>query len=298
MIKRLIYALLALSIPFVVFAEPSGSLPLLKVSPDARSVAMGETGVAGPTTAMSVYHNPALIAFADKSQGSFAYSDWLMDLTIQSAALMFKSKGYSFALSATSFNVPDIERRVLPSDEPIETFGAHDFIGGLSVGVKLTDVLSAGLTGRYVFQQIYVSEANGYTADLGAAYQLDFLNMTIGAAVRSLGQMEKLDEERSPLPTNAALGIYSNAWNNGDFGLNAAYEVKHYFDDDTRFHFGVEGYWQEHVFLRAGYQTGSELRSISGGAGLAWNRFHFDYAYQPLAEDFEASHRFGLSIDF
>ncbi|MBU1880661.1 PorV/PorQ family protein [bacterium] len=298
MIKRLLCALLALSIPFAALAETSGSLPLLKISPDARSVAMGETGVASTTGAMAVFHNPALIAFADKSQGAFGYSDWLMDLSIQSAALLFKSKGYSFALSANSFNVPDLELRVLPSDDPIETFSAHDFVGGLSFGVKLMDNLSAGVTGRYVFQQIYVSEANGYSIDAGLAYRLDFFNMMIGAAVRNIGQMEKLDEERSPLPTNAAIGLSSNAWDGGDFGLNAAYEVKHYFADDTRFNFGVEGYWKQHLFLRAGYQTGSELRSVSGGAGLAWNRFHFDYAYQPLAEDFEASHRFGLSIDF
>jgi hypothetical protein len=280
-----------------VQAETSGSFPLLKIAPDARSVALGEAGVAGSEGAMAAFHNPALLPWIDGSQAAFGYSDWLLDLNIQTAAMLFSYGNFAVGLSVNAFNVPDIERRVLPSDEPIETFSAHDFAGGMSLAYRF-DNFSLGVTGRWIHELIYVDEANGFSTDFGAAYRLESWGVTFGAAVRNIGSMEALDEEKSPLPQNAAFGLSGRIFTANDMGLNGLADVKHLFDDDTRLHAGIEGFWKEHVFLRLGYQTGSELRTVSGGVGLGWDRFKFDYAYQPLSEDFEASHRFGFSINF
>ena len=181
----------------VVHAETSGSFPLLKMAPDARSVALGETGVAGSEGAMAVFHNPALLPFADQSQAAFGYSDWLLDLSIQTAAMLFSYGHFAAGLSVNAFNVPDIERRVLPSDEPIETFSAHDFAGGISLAYRF-DRLSFGVTGRWIHELIYVDEANGFSTDIGGAYYLESWGVMLGAAVRNLGSMEALDEEKSP----------------------------------------------------------------------------------------------------
>jgi hypothetical protein len=279
-------------------AETSGSLPLLKLAPDARSAALGEAGVAGSRDAMAPFHNPALTAYTEGSQAAFAYSNWILDLTVQTAALLFNYGSVSWGLNVNSFSVPGLERRDLPSDDPIETFSAHDVVGGFNFAVRLSDRSAAGVNVRYIYQQIYVNEAFGLAGDLGAAYKLDFHDITIGAAVRNLGKMQALQSEETPLPTNGAAGLSGTIYGNGDFGLTGMGDVQFFFEDDLRLHAGLEGSWKDHIFLRVGYQTGSELRSYSGGIGLSWNRFGFDYAYQPLAEDFSAAHRFSFRVNF
>ncbi len=300
--RKYINLCLSLLICFSLFsvsrAETSGSLPLLKIAPDARSVALGATGAAVQHGAMSAFHNPALMAFAEQSQASFGYSDWLLDISMQTAALLFNYDRFTTGLSINTYSVPDIERRVLPSDDPIETFSAHDFTGGGSFAYKISDDFAIGLTGRWIHQEIYIEEANGYAFDAGAAYRLFKFNTTFGAAVRNLGKMDALEDEESPLPADAVAGFSSLIYQKGDFGLNGMADAQFIFDDDIRAHAGLEGFWRENLFLRLGYQTGSELRTYSGGVGIAWNRFGFDYAFQPMAEDFEASHRFGFKIKF
>lgn len=282
----------------VLQAETPGSLPLLKMAPDARSVALGETGTAGSTGAMAAFHNPALMALSSTSQASFAYTDWLLDLTLQTGSLLFLGNRYSVGISFNAFSTPDIERRILPADEPIETFSAHDLSAGFSFAYRIKEAISLGFTGRFLHQQIYIEEANGAAFDLGVAYRLSWRDFIVGAAVKNLGEMGSLQEEKSPLPSDASIGIAGTFFSRNDISLTGAGDVQMFFEDDIRFHAGLEGSWQEHLFLRGGYQTGSELRSFAGGAGIGWNRYRFDYAYQPLAEDFQASHRFSIRINF
>jgi len=279
-------------------AETPGSLPILKLAPDARSAALGEAGTAGSGGATAAFHNPALLAFADRSQAAFAYTDWLLDLSLQSGALLFPHGDFSFGLSFNVFTTPEIERRVLPSDDPIETFDAHDLTAGISLGYRLKDNLALGLTARYLYQQIYVEDATGISADIGIAYHLTSRGITLGGAIRNVGRMGPLQQEESPLPTSLNFGVEGIIFTLEEFGLRGLGDLQFFLEDDLRLHAGLEGFWKEHFFLRAGYQSGSELRSFSGGAGLGWKDYQFDYAYQPLAEDFEASHRFTLSLNF
>lgn len=279
-------------------AEPNGSMPLLKIAPDARSAALGEAGAAGSEGVVAAFHNPALLSFAETSQASFAYTDWLLDLSIQSGALLFHYSRLSLGLSFSVLTTPDIERRVLPADDPIETFDAHDLSAGFSCGYRLTDQMALGLTARYLYQQISVEEASGIGVDLGMAYHLIPMGVIVAGAVRNIGRMDPLQQERSPLPTSLDAGLSGTVITHDDFGLLALGDLQYFTDDDLRLHAGLEGSWKDSFFLRAGYQSGSELRSFSGGAGLGWRGYHFDYAYQPFSEDFEASHRFTLNIDF
>ncbi|RJP74147.1 MAG: hypothetical protein C4524_13230 [Candidatus Zixiibacteriota bacterium] len=279
-------------------AETGGSLPSLKMAPDARSAALGEAGTAGARGAMAAFHNPALLSFSDRNQAAFAYTDWLLDLSLQTGALLLRQSDWTVGLSFNVFSVPDLEQRMLPSDDPLGLFDAHDLAAGLSLAYQVTDRLSLGATGRYVYQQIYVENASGFSGDFGAAWKPRGVDLTVAAALRNVGRMEPLQQERSPLPTSANLGLAGLILQGPDFALRGLADGQYLFDDDLRLHAGLEAAWKELFFLRAGYQTGSELRSLSGGAGLQWKRFGFDYAYQPLAEDFGSSHRVALSVNF
>jgi hypothetical protein len=278
--------------------ETLGSLASLKVSPDARSVAMGETGAASAKGAMALFHNPALIGFANQSQAAFGYTDWLLDLSVQTGSLLLHYNKVNIGLSFNVFNIPGIQQRDLPSDDPLATFQAHDLTAGLSVGYALRNNLTFGVTGRFVYQQIYNEDAPGIAADVGLAWKHPKLDWTIAACVRNAGKMGNLQQESSPLPTSADVGMAWIVTHVGDFALHVAGEAQIYFEDDVRYKGGLEGSWKNTIYLRTGYQTGSELKTISGGLGLAWKRYSFDYAYQPLAEDFGASHRITVGVNF
>ncbi|MFH1862669.1 MAG: PorV/PorQ family protein [bacterium] len=280
------------------YAESSGSLPLLRIAPDARSVSLGESGIASAKGALAAFHNPALLPFSERSQAAFAYSDWLLDLSIQSGAVLFDYKRFSVALSFNVFNTPNLERRTVPADEPIGTFDAHDLTFGLSAAFPIWRNLTTGLTVRYIFQQIYVEEAAGFCGDAGIAWRIQPLDITLAAVVKNVGEMQDLQGEASPLPLIAGMGIQGTVLHKDDFTLGATADLHTLRDSDARLHGGVELDWKKLLTLRGGYQTGSELRSFSGGVGLSWKVFAFDYAYQPLAEDFNESHRFTLIFNF
>ncbi|TKJ41821.1 hypothetical protein CEE37_04430 [candidate division LCP-89 bacterium B3_LCP] len=273
-------------------------MPLLKISPDARSTALGETGVAGAAGSMAAFHNPALLTFAKSSEATFGYSDWILDLTIQTGALLFKSGKTALGISFNAFTVPDLELRTLPSDDPLQTFSAHDVTAGFSIAHLFGEKLALGGTARYLSQQIYIENSSGFSVDLGAVYRLSINDLKVGVVLMNLGSMSALDEENTTLPTYGAAGVSGRIIRSDDFGLRSSADLRLYLENDVRLHAGLEGSWKEHLFLRAGYQTGSELRSFSGGMGFGWKGYRFDYAYQPLAEDFGASHRFAISISF
>jgi hypothetical protein len=291
-------ALVASLMMMTGWAETDGSLPLLKIAPDARSAALGEAGIAASRGAMAAFHNPALMAYSDHSEAAFGYTDWLLDLTLQSVALLFSGNKHAIGISFNVLSTPDIELRVLPSDDPLETFSAHDLTAGLSFAYRLRESLALGATARYMNQQIYTESAYGLSFDLGAAWMLKSPDLTLDVAARNLGQMNSLAAENTPLPSCALIGIAGTIVTSGDFGLGGLGDVQAYFNDNVRVHAGLEGAWKEHLFLRAGYQTGSELRSFSGGVGFGWKGYRFDYAYQPFEEDFEASHRFAIHLGF
>ena len=57
------------------------AVPFLRITPDARSGAMGDVGIGLSPDASSIYWNTAKLAWADKSLGiSISYTPWLKEL--------------------------------------------------------------------------------------------------------------------------------------------------------------------------------------------------------------------------
>lgn len=78
--KKLIYILLLL-LPLPLLAQLTTGVPFLSIAPDARGVAMGETGVATAPDANSLYWNAAKYVFAKDTAGiSLSYAPWMREL--------------------------------------------------------------------------------------------------------------------------------------------------------------------------------------------------------------------------
>src|SRR4028119_1499 len=93
----------------------TSAVPFLTITPDARSGAMGDAGVAISPDANANYWNPSKIVF-NKSQlgGAISYNPWLRNL-VNDMSLSYLSGYYklndrqAFGAALTYFNLGDIE---------------------------------------------------------------------------------------------------------------------------------------------------------------------------------------------
>ena len=59
---------------------------------------------------------------------------------------------------------------------------------------------------------------------------------------------------------------------------------------------GIEFAYQQHAYVRAGYQSGFDNKSFSFGIGVAFVPVRVDYAFTPFTNDFGTSHAFSISV--
>ena len=108
------------------------------------------------------------------------------------------------------------------------TFSSYELSPSLSLGTELAKGLSAGITLKYVYVNLAPKEftldgqagtGDTFAADLGALYELSFLDTRIGVNVQNLGpEISFIDEDQSdPIGRNLKTGIGFTAFETGSF---------------------------------------------------------------------------------
>ncbi|MEM7162014.1 MAG: type IX secretion system outer membrane channel protein PorV [Bacteroidota bacterium] len=131
------------------------AVPFLIISPDSRSGAMGDVGVALSPDANSIHWNPSKLAFAEEElELSLSVSPWLSQL-VDDMYLSYLS-GYrklnsSSAIGASLrfFSLGDITFTDINGQE-IRVFKPSEFALDGSYAIKLSEKFSGGITARYV----------------------------------------------------------------------------------------------------------------------------------------------------
>lgn len=202
----------------------------LTISPDARSGALGDAGVAISPDANAIYWNPAKLAFIEKKIGlSVNYTPWLRnlvnDMSISTLNGYYKvDPNQAVGLNLTYFNLGDIQF----TDEngnPIRDFNSREFaIGGtysrklsnslgLAVGLKF---IHSNLAGNFNFVNTVGQVRAGNTAagDVAVYYNKDLnisgndVNFAFGANLANLGAKISYTtrDQREFIPTNLKVG--------------------------------------------------------------------------------------------
>lgn len=208
------------------------AVPFLRISPDARSGAMGDAGIAISPDANAQHWNLSKMPFAAKPFGlSATYTPWLKDL-VPDIFLAYLSGYGKFgpndnqAISASfryfslgEINYTDINAQSLGTGKPNEL--ALD----LGYSRKLSEYLSAGLGFRYIHSAIASGLAssttgistkpgNAVAADLGVYYtktkEIDEYrnsNLSLGAILSNVGSKISYTSTRKDfIPINLGLG--------------------------------------------------------------------------------------------
>ena len=269
-------------------------LPFLKLGADARSSSMGDAFTSVINDHSSFYYNPATIRFSNR-QISLSHRQGFAETTLEYIGATIPGDDVTLAFSAYTSSVNDIEVRLRPGDAE-GTFAARN--GAITVGsaISLTDDLSIGLTGKLLYEKIYIDEASGYGFDGGVIYKAaDHLN--VGASLSNLGRMGVMRTERTELPTNMRVGAsYTTLFSNEFSFLVAGDIVKTLKDDGTHLHLGAETIYDSMFMVRAGYETGYETRSFAAGVGFLYGIIRLDYAFVPMTGAFAPNHTISFSF--
>lgn len=207
------------------------AVPFLRISPDARSGAMGDVGVAISPDANAQYWNVSKLPFATKKYGiSATYTPWLKDLVpdiflayISGYAKFGQNDNQAISASMRYFSLGEINYTDVNA-QPLGTGKPNEFSFDLGYSRKLSDYLSTGLSFRYIHSAIATGLAaspgtdykpgNAFGADLGIYYtktkELEdskSTNFSFGAVLSNVGsKISYSSTHKDFIPINLGLG--------------------------------------------------------------------------------------------
>ncbi|WP_152439933.1 type IX secretion system outer membrane channel protein PorV [Arcticibacter svalbardensis] len=204
------------------------AVPFLLISPDARSGAMGDAGVATSPDVNSIHWNPSKIAFADhKSAISLSYTPWLQQLAPD--IYMAYLSGYyktdsrnTIGLSFKYFSMGEIELRDA-SSVATGTYNPSDFSIDGTFARSFGNSLSLATTFRFIYSKIasdvlvnsqQSSAGTAFAADLSAYYKKEIQlsgkpsDLAFGINLSNIGNKISYlnDDNKQFLPTNLKIG--------------------------------------------------------------------------------------------
>jgi len=274
-------------------------LSFLKLGAGARNISMGDFGSLSSGDLNSGIYNPSVIALNPKTQLSFSHNTFFKDFNSEFFSGSFSVLNIPLMIAVNTTTISDIEVRTRPG-EAESKFDAHYFYGNLSAAYELYDNLYAGTSIKYIYENLFSDDANGYALDFGITYKNIFKNLTIGTSLRNIGSMKQLRTEATKLPKDFRAGANYN-FDLPDYKLNfiLAAGYQNYIDDKiSHFHLGIEIFYYNMFALRGGYITGYDSKNITAGFGIIFRGINLDYAYVPYKYSLGDSHIISFTYTF
>lgn len=290
---KLLLVILFLAAPLAAQSVSTG-MSFLKIGPSARALGMGEafTAVSGDLAAS--FYNPAGLAAA-RDEVQLMHRAWFAGTTANHLAASASAGDVRFSVSLQSVSVDDIELRTMPG-EAAGTFSARNIAIGGSAALRLMEDLWAGVSARFLFEKIFTDEAQGYGLDAGLLYRVNDA-LTAGVSLQNIGSMSDLRDQPTALPTTLRGGAAWRTQAGAAVALTGAFDIAKTLDDDaTHLNIGAEAEYDGMAAVRAGYQTGYESRSVTGGIGLRYAGISVDYAFVPFTGALQSTHTVSLSF--
>lgn len=205
------------------------AVPFLRISPDARSGAMGDVGIAISADANAQYWNVAKIPFAKKKYGvSATYTPWLQDLVpdinlvyVSGFAKFGKDDNQAISGSLRYFSLGNINYTDI-SGNSTGTGMPREYALDLGYSRRLSTYLSTGVSLRYVHSSLATGAANvgdikpgsAVAGDAGIYYtRTKEMNddkaatFSAGAVLSNIGsKISYSSTRRDFIPTNLGIG--------------------------------------------------------------------------------------------
>jgi len=160
----------------------------LNITPDARSGALGDMGVATSADAFSQYYNPAKYAFAEKQQGfALSYTPYMSkiasDISLLGASYYNRvNERSAIGASLRYFSLGEINMRD-NSGNDLGSIKPNEFSVDISYTIKWSDNFSMAVAGRYISSNLKLPDdgetaANTFAVDVAGFYESDRIQMS------------------------------------------------------------------------------------------------------------------------
>ncbi|RBQ07867.1 type IX secretion system outer membrane channel protein PorV [Pedobacter miscanthi] len=222
------------------------AVPFLSVSPDSRSGALGDAGVAISPDANALYWNPSKIAFLDHGGLSVSYSPWLRS-QVPNVFLSYGSyvqpldQHSAFGASFRYFNLGSVdlydnERNsqgsIRPYEFSVDGSYARSFGENFSAGLSLRYIYSS-LEGTVTNQGAYSQGNKVFAADASFYFKKNTLIFgkeslfAIGLNISNIGSRISYNQDGKKyfLPTNLKLGTANTWFTDGYSAITLAFDI-------------------------------------------------------------------------
>jgi len=175
----------------------------LEIGIGAVQTAMGDASVASTNDLMSIYWNPAGLAFMKRSEAQFMLQPWLVGIntTFAGAAMNVPALG-TLSLGIFHVGYGQMDVTTLEYQEGTgERFSAADYSVSIAYARKLVPWFGFGAAAKMVNSQIWHSNGRALAVDLGVIVQTPFFSPTkrqedglkIGMSIANYGSQLRFD---------------------------------------------------------------------------------------------------------
>lgn len=310
-----LFIITSMLIPALLFAGSNGGYAgsFLRMGLGARSLAMGNTGIADQAGGYSFYYNPALTAFTEKKTVSLSNSSMSLDRSTNFIGFSMKAPpDAGFALGWMRSAVDELYQINSIGefgDQIDHSINAVYFNFARPFG----DKLAIGLSFKYVWESIDAGDdayfSSGWGWDFGAIYQI-LPQLRAGFVVRDIATQFRASTDKifehggtttDDFPMVYLAGLRYDtplSW------LHVQYDFETSDKNASAHHLGAEAVYNETVALRVGFESGKADSRLTMGAGINFRalekgensllRFlgYLDYAFLPSILDEGSSHVF------
>jgi hypothetical protein len=280
------------------------TLAFLKNDLNARSSGMSGASVALDADAFSSMTNPA--ATADLKTFHAGLSNLTVGAGIQHSYLTVsiprKNNYATFGFSLNMLNSGAMEKRTEFQPEGTgEKFYVTNMALGGTYAQQLSDMFSAGITMKFIYEQIDTYTNATVAADVSFLYKTDYKDLNFAVMIQNFGGSSSIDGDDLPVdfnrnlsptaneysvPTVFSLGASIVPWKSKKQSLLLALQLNHPSDNAENYRVGLEYEYMKLFYVRAGYMLNVASQSLpTFGFGLRHrvgaHPLHFNYAANP-----------------
>lgn len=287
---------------------------VLSIGPNTEALGFNEATSSLLLGASDIYSNPANLALEPSSSLNADYSLWIAELNHTHLAANFKRSNSSIAFGLLAEQADDFELRSRPG--PSEGSFSVSYLslsGAYAVRIKN---ISVGASAQYLREEIYIYDASGYAFNAGISSYWLGEKMLVSAVVQNIGEMDPLNLEKTPLPSQFRTGfsaeVFSFSAGNEEslpVTITLASDIVFPLQDSggssesdepnaAYLNMGISIEAAEALTLRGGYKTGNTERPLSLGLGLSITNITMNYAMIPFKTGFGTVHSIGLGYAF
>lgn len=298
----------------------------LSVVSDARGGSMADAMTAMELGSRGLFFNPAGMSRMWEMGKVFdvvvSKNYWIGGIEHNSLSMSFCPFGGRYGVvgvSVLSVDYGEVEGTMVWGNDKgyidTEVMRPSAFAIGVGYARSLTDKFSVGGQVKYTGQQLgksIVPVTGGWEVkknlayavafDFGTLYRTGWKSLVFGMSVRNFSNEIKYEEEGFQLPLTFRIGVSMDLLDlvneeHGSSGLLMSVDAVHPRSYPEQLNIGLEYSMFGMMYLRCGYYTNSDEKSVVYGIGIRKYGLGIDYAYTPYGV-FDNVQRFSVSFSF